>query len=257
MRALLVAVLMAGCRVHFDPLATTDDGDPDADLTTYREAVLADNPLSYWRLDDTTTAVTDVQQTVPGVFTGNCTFGVPGALAQDTNTAVHFDGVDCKASFGDNFRFPGTSPLTIELWVRPSRMPAYEHYFTLQVRSGNVPVDGYALFRDNGGPIGVMVERAIASQIFTTNPTEININEWAYLVMEYDGAFEQLYINGVLVQQLADARAMNVVGAVALLGAHMTSAYFMGDMDEVAVYDHTLSPAQLNLHYQIGVNGPQ
>src|SRR4051794_16029923 len=48
-RAALV-VLIAGCgRLHFGE----PDGGPDASRQTYREAVLADGPIGYWRLADT------------------------------------------------------------------------------------------------------------------------------------------------------------------------------------------------------------
>ena len=77
-----VLVLLAGCgRIGFAPLSagSAADGAP----VTYHDAVLADHPLAYWRLDDIGTTAGDVMGTYPGTYSGACMHGILGALADE------------------------------------------------------------------------------------------------------------------------------------------------------------------------------
>lgn len=64
--------------------------------TTYRAAVLADQPVAYWRLDDTDMIARDQLGTNAGTYSGGCTLSVPGAITSDSDTAVGFDGTTCE-----------------------------------------------------------------------------------------------------------------------------------------------------------------
>jgi hypothetical protein len=59
--------------------------------TGYPAAVIADNPVAYWRLGDASgpTAL-DSWNTHDGTYNGNETFGRPGALLRDSNSSVRF-----------------------------------------------------------------------------------------------------------------------------------------------------------------------
>ena len=51
----------------------------------YRDAVLADSPVGYWRLAETTGAAVDTAgNAAGGTYNGGMTRGVPGALANDS-----------------------------------------------------------------------------------------------------------------------------------------------------------------------------
>ena len=59
--------------------------------SAYRDTVLADHPISYWRLDETSgTTATDVQLANTGAYVGSPTLGQPGAIVGDPDTAVSF-----------------------------------------------------------------------------------------------------------------------------------------------------------------------
>src|SRR5262245_26734042 len=62
--------------------------------SVYAAAVLADAPLSYWRLGDAVTPVAkdSASGRHDGVYKGGVTLGVVGAIANDPDTAVAFDG---------------------------------------------------------------------------------------------------------------------------------------------------------------------
>jgi len=257
----VVAVLVGGCRIGFDEVAAGGgDAGADGNDLTYRAAVLADSPVAYWRLDDTDTDTTARDETghVDGTYVGGCQRGVAGALAGDTDPAAQFDGSTCQITLGNNFNFAGNAPFSVELWVDVAASTAYEHYFTYETRTGpasGAPIDGYALFRDNG-PTGVMVERAVDGSGLKTTPVTIAADRWSYLVLVYTGTQQQLYVDGTLAETLDDARPLSAVSTVALIGAHSQGAFLSGDLDEVAVYDAVLPPDRIALHHELGRNGP-
>ena len=69
----------------------------------YRDAVLSDGPVGYWRLAETTGAAVDTAgNAAGGTYNGGVTRGVAGALAGDSNLAARFDGTDDYVSIPDN-----------------------------------------------------------------------------------------------------------------------------------------------------------
>jgi hypothetical protein len=73
------------------------DASPIDAALAYRETVLADHPLAYWRLADSDITARDELGGDNGQYAGACTFGAPGAIAG--NAAVTFDG----SVTGNNF----------------------------------------------------------------------------------------------------------------------------------------------------------
>src|SRR5437588_12563469 len=80
----------------------------------YRTAVLADNPVSYWRLGEGSgTTAADEQGTNSGTYVGSPTLGQPGLLTGDPNTAVAFNGSSAKVEIPSI-----QTPRTIEAWIK-------------------------------------------------------------------------------------------------------------------------------------------
>jgi len=64
--------------------------------SAYSDAVLADMPVRYYRLGDSsgTTAVDSSGNSQDGTYTGGVTLGASGAIQGDADTAATFDGTD-------------------------------------------------------------------------------------------------------------------------------------------------------------------
>src|SRR5207253_2183935 len=85
---------------------------------SYQAAVLADNPIHYYRMDEssgTTAADLGSQNIGGGIYTGGYQLGQPPISSQIGGTSVRFDGapgtfVDC------GLIYPGPS-VTVEAWV--------------------------------------------------------------------------------------------------------------------------------------------
>ena len=78
----------------------------------WASAVLADNPVSYWRLDESSgTNAADSKGSNTGTYTNGPTLNQPGALAGDADTAVSFDGSDDYVTVPNSARLNITSAI--------------------------------------------------------------------------------------------------------------------------------------------------
>ena len=66
-----------------------------AAVGSYRDEVLADGPVGYWRLGESggTTAASETG-TNPGIYMNGVTLGRPGAITGDPSSAAGLDGID-------------------------------------------------------------------------------------------------------------------------------------------------------------------
>ena len=252
--------LVAACgRFGFSEQSDTTDAAIDTVTGhAYRAAVIADSPLGYWRLADEGTIAHDEIGQFDGTIIGTCVT-TAGALTGDPDRAMVFDGTSCMISLGDHFAFPGSAPFSIEAWYTSvAGGDAFRHIFTREDRSTG-PIDGYALaLDDNGGTPGIFAERVVATAGIATMRV-VPAAGFSHGVAVYDGGTLALYIDGVEVFTAPDARPMTVFAAVVYIGAAPDiprNNYFHGTLDEIAIYDHALSPERIHLHYQLGLSGP-
>ena len=87
----------------------------------YRTAVLASNPLGYWRLGEAsgTTAADSSGYAQTGTYS-NVTLGAGSALTTDANTAATFNGTSSNVVLpaSSSFDFSSTKKFTLEAWVK-------------------------------------------------------------------------------------------------------------------------------------------
>jgi hypothetical protein len=217
---------------------------------TYRAAVLAAHPLAYWRFGDSDTMVRDEVGGPPGSFSGGCTVGVTGALAGDANPAIGLDGT-CRILLGSGFEFDGNAPYAIELWLHTSMNTIYQQVFGRETRDTQDPIDGYELVV---APVGLQIERVIATSNNKTPAVTFATDRYIYVVAQYTGTTQQVWVDGVQVAQSIDARMTLANDAPALAGASTMGNYLTGALDELAVYDRALDASEIQLHHQLGTN---
>ena len=235
--------------------------------TGYAAAVIADNPVGYWRLGEASgpTAL-DSWGTNNGTYFGTETFGLSGALARDANTSVDFSGngaslVRVPYNAGFNGGLDPNGSWTVECWVRPDFDAATEGgLFAVPVASVDLNAnrsgyffleqpDGWQFRLGNAGGYLPGWNGAAGSVGGVAQA-----NKWYHLVGQYDGAAGNgyVYVNGVQVKSAAVSGLANNTAATFNIGDRGDGAPFAGRVDEVAVYSGVLSASRIAAHYYAG-----
>jgi hypothetical protein len=231
---------------------------------SYRDSVLANNPIAYWRLGDATTAIAD---SGPNNRAGTATAGVqlnqPSLIASDpANTAARFTGTERITVNG--FEKIGAAGYTVEFWVRPHALPtgccqnlvgdgeAAGDYFMMNYILG--PQQGLVgAIRPHYGPAN--------SPVSLSGTTGLQVNNTYHIVTTWDTSLTAnnaiIYINGV-----ADTIG-TITRNVPAAGTTGANRVYIGKddrdttdgtetIDEVALYSRPLSTADIAAHYIAG-----
>jgi len=78
---------------------------------------------------------------------------------------------------------------------------------------------------------------------------------YSHVVVTYDGATVRGYVNGIEVIRFDSvANLVAASDSVMAIGARVggTFDFFAGSLDEVAIYDHALTPGRITVHYAVG-----
>ena len=226
----------------------------------YVSAVLADQPLAYWRLGSASQSVV-VDETANGnmgTFVGGVQPGDAGPLVGDQDTAMRFDGVDDFVAIGDRLEFPGVAPFSFELWVKPHNHDvAYTGVLSkTDEQAGGNTKSGFLIF-DHFGKFGAERNAGDTAQNVETTAA-LPVDVWTYVVVTFDGATLSLYLDGQ--SQATNATPISIPSTTNgfVLGARNGGEYlrYPGVIDEVAVYDHALSPERIDAHRRAALTPP-
>ncbi|HJW49989.1 MAG TPA: LamG-like jellyroll fold domain-containing protein, partial [Candidatus Limnocylindria bacterium] len=210
--------------------------------------VLADGPVSYWRLGEPTSATTaaDTSGGNPGTYSG-VTPEAAGAVPGDS--AASFAGssvVSIPASSTLNL----SSALTVEAWIKPSVAGQNAGIFEKTV--GGTVNTGYLMLIEAG-----RIEwrgKAAGGGYLTAIGPFLAAGTWSHVVGTFDGTTLRLYVNGAQVAStaagtLASGSGPAFIGRLGAEGGNPGILPFNGVIDEVAVYGSALSPARVLAHY--------
>ena len=233
--------------------ARAGDGGAVADGSAYRAAVLADSPIAYWRLGEKSGPILhDETAANDGSYSSTAAYAQAGALAGDPDTAVGCDETAPIASVpGDPFNFAGKSPLSIELWLKPTTTFDSNPYFIFSRETGGTgPTrEGYDAFISADG---LKFERITPGGNFEiVGIGSVPENVYSHFVYMFDGTTAHLYFNGSEVDSGAFTSSLPTITASLVLGYGGGSG-FTGSLDEIAFYAHALTAARVLEHFRVG-----
>jgi hypothetical protein len=215
---------------------------------TYGQTVLRDNPVSYWRLNDTTgrTAV-DATGRNNGSIIGGVTLNQPGPAG---GSAMRFDGSTGYISIGDPASLRLSHAMTLEAWILN---PGGGQQAVLSKWAQNAGTDAYGQYVVvNGDHVGAVGVPGVPQQGVTG--TAVLSGRWVHLAATYDAATSALilYMDGAVEKTGTAVGGITVSDVNVEIGKEDSNLnrFFSGTMSEVAVYDHALSAAQVANHYQ-------
>ncbi len=226
---------------------------------------IADTPglIDYWRLGEQSgTTLGDSKGSHPATAQGGVTLGTPGAIEADPNTAATFDGGTGAASVPLNLS--GSSQLTLEFWLNWNAYAnndalAFEFTPNFNNENGGFLVDPNA--GELGGKFGIGIGReGSRNNAYFTRPSAGAWHHYAIVLDTAAPAAQQItpYVDGLPVSY---EKLNSGTGAGAFANSTLyfmsraaSSLFGKGSLDEVALYNRALSPAEIASHYQVSRN---
>lgn len=233
------------------PLVVYPDG------LSYRDTVLADGPLGYWRLGEVAD-VAAVDETWSGyslAVSGSPARAQAGPLVEPGWSAM-FDGANDYFNGGDIAAFEFTSAFSAECWVKALAAVAVGGLVGKHLTA----VDrGWSVKMTATGKINFKAVTTAGVTIFdVTTTASYDDNSWHHVVCTWDGTTAAnkviIYVDGASVKTAtAGVGVPDTNSARLLVGARDNGgaaiSFFTGSLSEVAAYNLALSSAQVTAHY--------
>lgn len=213
-------------------------------------ATIAATPglVGYWRLGEPSgTTACDYLGKDNGTYLGGVTLGVPGAIAEDPDTAIALNGSTGQMSVPSSGNLNVGDSFTIEAWVKRGASKTGSNEVIASKQEGAWVLmfgesDRLTLRRSTYGNVTV-------ATIPTTDTTS-----WHYVAATKSGGSIHLYLDGADVTGTVTNRTMTDNKEPLVVGQSTGTAYLKGSVDEVALYNAPLTPAQIGQHYNAGTN---
>jgi PKD repeat protein len=225
-----------------------------APVDTVGAAVYADDPIIYWRLDDTGTTAEDASAHVhDGVYSGGVTRAQTSPVST-VGSAAAFNGSDGGVGSVDQFVNPTT--YSTETWFNTTSTGGGKIIGFGNVQtgfSGNYDRHVY-LTPDGRLNFGAWT----GFQNVASSTASYNDGAWHHMVATQGADGMKLYVDGVLVGTNGNTAAQEYNGYWRIGGDWAwdgSQPYFPGLIDEAAVYDKVLSLNQVRSHYRASAAG--
>jgi hypothetical protein len=221
----------------------------------YAQAVLQDNPASFWRLGETNgTTVVDLKGAANGTYQNGVTLGRPGPL-RDGVTAPAFDGINDRIALGDVYDFADRSPYSVELWFNRTTL-AEDRWNTLLTKEDagqNFAGWNIGVLKNDPGyhPLAVYTDRlSTTGEDHTYTSVPVSAAAWHHIVVTYDGNTLRIYLDGSLSNSRASTTGVTNTPATLYIGGDaLDSEGLNGSIADVAVYGSALSATQVAAHF--------
>ncbi|MCX6117436.1 MAG: LamG domain-containing protein, partial [Proteobacteria bacterium] len=214
---------------------------------SYQGVVLADSPIGYWRMGETsgTTVIDSSGNGMNGTYINSPTLSVAGHITGDSNTAITLNGSTQYATVSHSSTAI-TGAMSAEAWYRSSNVAIGEQQILSKFPGGDTNYY-FGIYQSK-------VELAVTGNQYKQSTSTLSNNTLYHLVATYDLSNVRFYINGIL--DATVPLTVTPVSSGSLLNIARYSggnSYVFGTLDEVGLYNYTLSPTQIANHYNAGI----
>jgi hypothetical protein len=217
--------------------------------SSYRDQILADHPAGYWRLDELSGTVAFSATNAPhGTISNGVTLGYSGATA-DGDTAMFFDGRSGQVVVpsAPSLEMKKGS-VTLEVWVK--YIGEQRGQVTLLGKGAAGVQTEYALVLVAGVPgYQSVVERYLSAA------PALKPGVWTHLAVTVaDNAVGTFYMNGSNVGTFSEKTGHIVTSSTnpaTVANLARASEFFVGGIDEPAIYSYPLTADQLARHFKL------
>ena len=226
-------------------------------IVPYYSVVMADSPIAYYRLGETsgTVAADSSGNGYNGTYEGGVTLGSPSLILNNVgNLALGGNGTNVYVNVGGPSTLYGLNRnFSIEAWIKPN--------FTASGQASGIwssGLSGVCIRCDwNGTNIQIELLSDYAASLNTWTTT-IGNNTTTHVVLTCTSTGVcTLYINGVAFGSTYTA-TNTFTGAGVVVGGDSNypstpGTFLFGEIDEVAAYNTCLTSARVLAHYNAGV----
>jgi hypothetical protein len=182
-----------------------------------------------------------------GTVNGTVTFQAAGAMAGSKGAT--FDGTTGYVECANTASLQRVGDLTIELWFKTTSLSA------AQVLVSKGTTGEYHLLLNTNGSISLLMGPSYNTVVVPAST--ISTGTWYHLVVVRTSLGKKInaYVNGASTYSGTYTTAPSTTTNVMRLGATSPTAgsYFVGTLDEVAIYERSLSATQVSNHHAWGV----
>lgn len=219
----------------------------------YREEVLADAPLLYYRMEETggTTIASSGSLNLTATLVGGVQLH-PSGVGGGGSRSIYCDGVDDYVSIPDSLSLD-VSSVTVEAWAYLYSFGTAGPYLNRRT-AGNV--GGFTL---EGGTFYVYTSGASGLTWYPASAVAPTLQAWHHIVGTYSPGLLQIYMDGQLAaSSTAPTGIVNAPAGVLTEMARNIGApgyVLQGHLDEVAMYGTALSKRRIQDHFRAGWKG--
>lgn len=207
--------------------------------------------VSYWQLNESSGAVIDEKGLNNGSNVG-ATAGVTGKI----NNAYDFENSSSQyVSLYNNQSLNITNNVTVNTWIKLESLPNTGAYFgVLGKQADGAARASYALDVVDNGTVRFISYRVggDTNAVVGYSSTVLSVGTWYMLTGIANSTGNFLFINGNL--EVSALNTNNILyGAFNFtLGRRFTDNYFDGVIDEVGLWNSSLSQSDINILYNFG-----
>jgi hypothetical protein len=221
---------------------------------SYYDVVIADGPVHYWRMNQGGATEPDIIASLDGNPGAGFQSGVPGATG-DGDQAINNGGGTSGYVFTGIGDLPtGAAARSVEFLYKGTAT-GKATVFSWGTSNATRQSFGVAVNEGGDGTIGIWTWSDDHS-----DATVVNDGDWHHIVVTYAASATEvkLYVDGALVDTFALGGTLNTGTTAARIAGdfHSAANAVVDTIDEIAVYDHELSGAEVTDHFDaIAVSG--
>lgn len=234
----------------------------------FGQAILADRPLGYWRLDETNGLVAhDYLNGNNGSYTPQVQLGLPGYNLVDRHRAARFGALgvlnSCVTNGSADFATTGNATFSVEVWLNGGTQTTDAGLITKGYGSGG---EQFNLDCGGGNHAFRFFVRDAGGGVHAATSSVVPNNQWHHLVGVCDQVNGRvvLYVDGMSAASGTIATNTGLLGSTRMVsfGARPSGAatgydlQFTGYLEEVAIYGAALSAARVAAHFATATNRP-
>ncbi len=217
---------------------------------SYSEIILGDNPLSYWRLNETSgTTAKDEKNVNNAVYVGSPTLGVSSGILGDTG--ISLGTITGQSVTRSSFSSFPTTAISVEFWMKSNNSSTAGTPFSYAITG----TDNEFLIYDYNS-LSVYIGGA-----YIDTGKAINDGLWHQIAVTWQSSTGSLnvYKDGASIYQTTLQTGYSIKGGGTLMlgqeqdsvgGSLSPDQRFIGSLDDFSVYNYALSSSQILYHYQ-------